>query len=202
MEAQDKHKFMTENKYILYELYELQDLMIRAGYINPEEAKNLPESSYDSRMERASEIFYDYVQNYAPELMSPQYQGFFDASEESKTNRGLNEEVSINDTQDFISLESMSEVLIGLSDQALSFRREANDKDYMHKFYEDLALKGEIRDKDHEAFKYSHLWESTTVRMARDYLKAWDIFEKENESLNPRFLALIEQSPEDLNGQL
>lgn len=38
-EANDKHKFMEENKFIYYDLLELQELMVRAGYINPEEAE-------------------------------------------------------------------------------------------------------------------------------------------------------------------
>ena len=176
--------------------------MVRAGYLNPEEATITTEMTYEYRMERAAEIFYDYVQNYSPELLSPQYGGFFEASNESKTNRGLNKEITINDQQDVISLESLSQILIGLSDQALSYRREANDNDYLNKFYEDHATQDQIKDRDHELYKFSHLWEGETVKMARDYLQAWSIFENENEKLSSRFIDLIRQSPEDFNGQL
>jgi hypothetical protein len=34
-------------------------------------------------MERASQIFYDYVSDYAPELISPQYDEFYEAAQES-----------------------------------------------------------------------------------------------------------------------
>ena len=41
MEATDKHAFLQENKYIYYDLQELQELMVKAGYLNPEEADQL-----------------------------------------------------------------------------------------------------------------------------------------------------------------
>ena len=41
---------------------------------------------------------------------------------------------------DKISLGSLSQALIGLSQQALSYRREAHDQDYLHKFYEERFM--------------------------------------------------------------
>ena len=38
-EAGDKHAFMEENRFIRYEMLELQELLVRAGYIDPEEAE-------------------------------------------------------------------------------------------------------------------------------------------------------------------
>ena len=35
-------------------------------------------------MERASQVFYDYVLNYSPEMVSPQYDQFYNASMEIK----------------------------------------------------------------------------------------------------------------------
>jgi len=32
------------------------------------------------RMSRAAEVFYDYVINYAPEMISPQHNSFYDAA--------------------------------------------------------------------------------------------------------------------------
>ncbi len=50
---------------------------MQGGYLNPEEAdKVMAMQPYDVRMERASQIFYEYAQNYAPELMSQQYMDF------------------------------------------------------------------------------------------------------------------------------
>jgi hypothetical protein len=37
-ESKDKHQFMEENKFIHYDMLELQELLVRAGYINPDEA--------------------------------------------------------------------------------------------------------------------------------------------------------------------
>lgn len=79
-EATDKHSFLQDNEYIKYDLLELQELLVKGGYIDPEEANSfLSNESFDSRMQRASDVFYDYVQNYAPELLSPQHNSFFEA---------------------------------------------------------------------------------------------------------------------------
>ena len=40
---------------------------------------------------------------------------------------------------DKISLGSLSQTLIGLSQQALSYRREAHDQDYLHRFYDERS---------------------------------------------------------------
>lgn len=46
---------MQENKFILYDLLELQELLVKAGYITPEEAEDFSSKQpYDVRMERAS----------------------------------------------------------------------------------------------------------------------------------------------------
>jgi hypothetical protein len=42
--------------------------------------------------------------------------------------------------------------------------------------------------------------EPATVRMARDYVKAWTIFDKEVDQLEPRIIDLINQSKNDLEG--
>ena len=38
-EAKDKHQFLEENRFVRYEMLELQELLVRAGYIDPEEAE-------------------------------------------------------------------------------------------------------------------------------------------------------------------
>ena len=63
--------------------------------------------------------------------------------------------------------------MIGLSHQALSYRRESNERDYLHQYYKDRAAEKEIKDPENELHAISHLWESQTVQMERDYLKAW-----------------------------
>jgi hypothetical protein len=54
-------------------MLELQELLVKGGYINPEEALIGAKESIEDRMERASNIFYDFVTNNTPEFMSPQY---------------------------------------------------------------------------------------------------------------------------------
>jgi hypothetical protein len=84
-EASDKHAFLLENDYIKYDMLELQELLVKGGYIEPDEAVSaLASEPFDQRMQRASDIFYDYVVNYAPELISPQYNSFFEAASKSK----------------------------------------------------------------------------------------------------------------------
>jgi hypothetical protein len=38
MEANDKHVFIKENKYLQLDLLELQELLVKAGYVDSEEA--------------------------------------------------------------------------------------------------------------------------------------------------------------------
>lgn len=173
---------------------------MRGGYIGPEEAEKMSSvQPHNVRMERAAQIFYDYVQNYAPELVSPQYEGFYEASKETVEGRATKADTPLEESHDRISLSSLSKTLTGLSQQALSYRREANDKDYLHKFYEENATAADIRDGD-EGAEYGHMLEATTVKMGREYLKAYDIFDKEVEKIWPRYKKTIERSTDDLEG--
>jgi len=72
-QAADKHQFLQENNYIKYDLLELQEQLVKGGYLDPQEAADsaLSNEPFDQRMQRASDVFYDYVINYAPELLSP-----------------------------------------------------------------------------------------------------------------------------------
>ena len=83
--------------------------------------------------------------------------------------------------------------MTGLASQALSYRREANGKDYLHKYYEDLVLEREqLLDKAEEGLgEGSHLFESTNVSMGREYLKAYQIFDREVREMEPRLKKLI-----------
>ena len=56
---------MLDNPYIKYDLLELQELLVKSGYVDPTEAlRATGEESVESRMERAANVFYDYVLNY------------------------------------------------------------------------------------------------------------------------------------------
>ena len=38
-EAHDKHQFLSDNKFVRLEMLELQELLVKAGYVDPEEAE-------------------------------------------------------------------------------------------------------------------------------------------------------------------
>lgn len=40
-EAQDKHTFLQENKHIHYDMLELQELLVRGGFLEPQEADKM-----------------------------------------------------------------------------------------------------------------------------------------------------------------
>jgi hypothetical protein len=44
-----------------------------------------------------------------------------------------------------MSIGPLSDILVGLAEQSLSFRRDAKDKDYPNKFYEELLMPEERR---------------------------------------------------------
>lgn len=53
---------MNENKFIRLELLEVEEKLVKAGYLLPEEAQNVRSwRSTNVRMQRAAQIFYNYV---------------------------------------------------------------------------------------------------------------------------------------------
>jgi len=67
-------------------------------------------------------------------------------------------------------LGSLSSTLVGLSQQALSHRRDAVDNDYPNKFYERYLLNDE-----HKGCKHLQKREQY-VLMERSYLNGWTTF--------------------------
>jgi hypothetical protein len=133
--------------------------------------------------------------------MAEQYDGFIQAANDSKTSRTQPvEQVSLEEDHDKISVSSLSNSIIGLSQQALSFRRDATGKDYLHKFYEDHLTKDIVKDEGHPDFEHSWLSESFNVRMKQDYLKAYYVFEREVDKIIPRLKVLVTSHPQDVNG--
>ena len=64
---------------------------------------------------------------------------------------------------DKISLGSLSQSIIGLSQQALSYRKEANGHDYLHDYYEKHATYGDITDPNHPMFEVAGSLENQSV---------------------------------------
>lgn len=55
LEAQDKHAFLKDNEYIKYDLLELQEMLVKGGFLDPEEANQyLANEPFENKMERAA----------------------------------------------------------------------------------------------------------------------------------------------------
>ena len=68
----DEHEFLQDHKYIHLDLLELQELLIKAGYLQPDEQVVNQDVKIGSLgMEAASEVFYNMVMNFYPDTLSP-----------------------------------------------------------------------------------------------------------------------------------
>lgn len=143
-------------------------------------------------MERASEVFYDLVLNHQPELLSPQIDQYFEATKQEKLPVQL-------EKNNELSLGNLSEILVGLSEQALSFRRDAVDRDYPNEFYEKLLMPEEFRPTEStnmsEAEKHELKEKHNMVLMERSYLNSWTNFiSKAQQLINSHFPEMIKQA--------
>jgi hypothetical protein len=72
-------------------------------------------------MGRAADVFYEYVVNYAPELLSPQHNSFYetavntDSTIKTKT-FGASQVNYLTENQNLLTLETLSQTLLGLSE--------------------------------------------------------------------------------------
>ena len=131
----------------MYDILELQELLVKGGYLNPDEALEGPAESIDAQMQRASEVFHDIVLQHSPELLSPQIDQI---SKSVKVKDNTEKLVENQEIHNDLQLGNLSEILVGLAEQALSFRRDALDNDYPTEFYEKLLMPEEIWDKTNE----------------------------------------------------
>lgn len=113
--------------------------MIKAGYLHPEEQplQNAEHIGHVGTlgMDAAVEVFYDMVLNSYPDALSPQYDLFYEASLKSSP-----KSVEKKDLHTDLNMQTLSSTLVGLEQQALSYRRDVVDKDYPTEFYESLVL--------------------------------------------------------------
>ena len=63
-----------------FDMLELQEMLVKGGYLDPHEALVGQHDSLERKMERASTVFYELALNFNPELLSPQYNAFYDAA--------------------------------------------------------------------------------------------------------------------------
>ena len=155
-------------------------------------------------MKKASKVFYDLMINENPELVSPQHTAFYDAIANKGTQEGK-EAVTLKETHNDFKLSSLSNVLVGLSEQALSQRRDVSDRDYPNKFYEQLLMPDE---RYYEVDNMSkHMGpiarakaKTQYILMEPSYLKAWREFKAESAKLIPHIETLVDANPEDCAG--
>lgn len=127
----------------MFDMLELQEMLVKGGYLDPHEALVGQHDSVERRMERASSVFYEMALSFNPELLSPQYNAFYDAA----TSKPADDQTTVTTIENHndMSLGNVSDILVGLAEQSLSFRRDAKDKDYPNKQYEDLLMPEERR---------------------------------------------------------
>ena len=118
LETSDKHLFIYENEYLRYDILELQEMLVKAGYLDPEEAqKHLAQESFENKMDRAANVFYDYVQNYAPEMLSPQHEAYYQAAQDSiknTTQEKPSTDIFKTEFHDAMNIGTLSQALVGL----------------------------------------------------------------------------------------
>ena len=70
---------------------------------------------FDDRMSRAADVFYDYVLNYAPELISPQHNQLYEAAIKSQPQLDKAEQERYQkENFNNLTIGTMSQTLIGL----------------------------------------------------------------------------------------
>ena len=86
-----------------------------------------------------------------------------------------------------MSLGHLSDILVGLGEQSLSFRRDSKDKDYPNKYYENLLMPEERRMENPGADlveqNIMQKYKAETVLMERSYLNAWRTFQRHSEKI-------------------
>lgn len=142
-------------------------------------------------------------------MLSKQYEDFARESRKVIEARAPEKpESTLGEQYDNITIGSLSQALIGVADQVMSYRREAHDKDYLHAHYEELLTQR----RAHLTFKEIEEMETyqkpnidkevVHVQMEREYLKAYSTFAKGMEEIAPKLLALFENARGDTEGTL
>ena len=132
-------------------------------------------------MDAAIEVFYDMVSSYYPEAISPSYQSFYEAAigaEEKKA--------ELKDLYTELNMHTLSSTLVGIEQQAMSYRRDIIDNDYPTEFYEKICMPEDyelerLRAVDPRGTSEAEKYNYTHVQMERTYLNGWQTFVKRTE---------------------
>lgn len=99
-------------------------------------------------------------------------------------------------------MKTLSQSLVGLAEQALSYRRDVQGKDYLNKFYEDYLMPEEKEIFDNGIISFKDRMRTPVVMMERGYLKAWQLFKEHSLRILPRLTQLVREDKDQLDGQL
>jgi len=92
-----------------YDMLELQELLVKGGYIDPQEALTTGPKDKNERMARAADVFYDFVLNRHSELLSPQYDELYGAIKQRKP------QIDIKEHQNYMNAYNYSSIIIGVA---------------------------------------------------------------------------------------
>lgn len=94
-------------------MLELQELLIKAGYLHPDEQplKDVEHVGHVGTlgMDAAVEVFYDMVLNFYPNALSPQYDLFYDAAVNSSPKSAEKKDLHTD-----LNMQTLSSTLVGL----------------------------------------------------------------------------------------
>jgi len=86
-EALASNEFLSQHLFIVWDFKILEEKLVEAGLLTPEEIYDLSAGQMRNWMDRATEIFYDITSTYYPELISPIYEQITKEITESKENQ-------------------------------------------------------------------------------------------------------------------
>ena len=129
-DAYDKNDFLRENKYIRYDLLQLQNKLVEAGLMDPYESIGsvmIEEMPLSKRMARATEVFYDLTRDYYPEL-APKISHLFEFNDIKSKRQPLT--LREIEKQNYFTLKYIGLVLGKLAEMRDSVRRDVVDNDF------------------------------------------------------------------------
>jgi hypothetical protein len=168
-EAFDEIDFLKDHPYIKYDLLELQEKLVNAGIMHPDEATGktqLSKMSLSDKMNRAQEVFYELTQDYFPDAAPMMEHLFGDLhNPEARENISLIQK----ETQNELNLKYIGLILGKLAEMRESIRRDNvpineyfENKFYPHELHNDPYAKKRDPEIEHMKKDYTMFWNEVT----------------------------------------
>ena len=167
--AFDSNEVLQENPYIKYDLLELQERLVEAGLMHPDEATgrhSLEDMPFATKMNRATEVFYELTQDYYPE-MGPVTEDLFGKIIKNPKR----EDISLlqKESQNQLNLKYIGLILGKLSEMRISIRRDSrpinellNEKCYPQENENDPFTKRKDPEIERMHNPYTMFWKEVT----------------------------------------